>query len=274
MRLTCSSLSMYPLAPEEAIAIIAELGFPALDLVGIPSFPIPHVDVARRDGKEISRLKNAANRAGIEVASIVTVPSDGLDRWDADEIDARAAWAVRVAEGLGASRVVLDAGNPVPGEQIERRDALGRWRVMFSRAFEAASAADISLAVEAPHTGTLAEHYDQVVELLEVLAIPEVGLDYDSSHVFRSGTSLEESLEITGDRLVKVALRDVDDSDEFARPGQGRVDFLGLFGLLSARGYDGDLVIELETPGIEDPRDQRREIELSREYVESLLART
>jgi sugar phosphate isomerase/epimerase len=274
MRLTCSSLSLYPLAPDDAIATIGELGFPALDLVGIPSFPIPHVDVARRDRGEISRLKAAADQAGIEVASIVTVPSDGLGRWDAKEIDARAAWAVRVAEGLGARRVVLDAGNPVPGEQLERREALERWRAMFSRAFEASSNAGVALAVEAPHTGTLAERYDQVQELLDVLAIPEVGVDYDSSHVFRSGTSLEESLEITGDRLVKVALRDVDDSDEFARPGQGRVDFPGLFGLLFARGYDGDLVIELETPGIEDPRDQRREIELSREYADSLLAQT
>ena len=36
MRLTCSSLSLFSATPEEAIAIVAELGFPAIDLVGIP----------------------------------------------------------------------------------------------------------------------------------------------------------------------------------------------------------------------------------------------
>jgi sugar phosphate isomerase/epimerase len=272
MRLTCSSLSLYPLTPEEAIATIADLGFPALDLVGIPSFPTPHVDVVRRDAEELLRLRGAAKAARIEVASIVTVPSDGLDLWDANEIDARAGWAANVADALGAQRVVLDAGNPIPGERVARRDAVERWRAMFDSAFEKTCAAGVALALEAPHTGTLAERYDEVKELLEALGNPAVGIDYDTSHVYRSGSSLEDSLEITGDRLVKVALRDIDTGNEFARPGSGLVDFPRLFELLAARGYDGDLVIELETPGIEDPRDQRREIELAREYVEGLLA--
>ena len=49
MRLTCSSLSLFSVAPEEAIATIAELGFPAIDLVGIPTLEPSHVDDARRD---------------------------------------------------------------------------------------------------------------------------------------------------------------------------------------------------------------------------------
>jgi sugar phosphate isomerase/epimerase len=272
MRLTCSSLSLYPLTPVQAVRTIADLGFPALDLVGIPSFPIPHVDIARRDPAERARLSSAVERAGVEVASVVTVPSDGLQRWDTEEIDARVGWAVQVCGALGARRLVLDAGNPVPGEQIPRAQALARWRAMFVAAFEKTSRAGVALALEAPHTGTLAERYDEVDELLMVLGLPEVGIDYDTSHVFRSGTSLEDSLAFVGERLVKVALRDVDAGGEFARPGQGLVDFRRLLELLSARGYEGDLVIELETPGVEDPADQRREIELTREYVEGLLA--
>src|ERR1700733_815907 len=272
MRLTCSTLSLYPLTPEAAIEAIAEVGFPALDLVAIPSPPTPHVDVGRRDPAELRRLSAAVEAAGVEVASVVTVPSDGLEEWDAAEIDERVGWAVRACGAIGAGRLVLDAGNPVPGEQVDRARALTRWRAMFQAAFDKTSAAGISLALEAPHTGTLAERYDQVVELLTELDRPEVGIDFDTSHVFRSGTSLEEALEIVGDRLVKIALRDVDSSGEFARPGQGLVDFRRLFTLLEARGYAGDMVIELETPGIEDPTDQLREIELTREFVEGLLA--
>lgn len=272
MRLTCSTLSLYPLAPEEAIAAIADLGFPALDLVGIPTFPIPHVDVASRDPTELTRLSAAVDAAGIEVASVVTVPSDGLDRWDAREIDARVGWAVQACGAVGAGRLVLDAGNPVPGERVGREHALERWRAMFDAAFEKTSAAGVALALEAPHAGTLAERYDEVRELLAMLDNPSVGIDFDTSHVFRSETSLDDALEIVGDRLVKVALRDVDAAGEFARPGQGLVDFRRLFTLLEARGYRGDLVIELETPGIEDPTDQRREIELTREFVQGLLA--
>jgi sugar phosphate isomerase/epimerase len=272
LRLTCSSLSLYPLSPVQAVRTIAELGFPALDLVGIPSFPIPHVDVARRDPAELRRLSDAVERAGVEVASVVTVASDGLDRWDAEEIDARVGWAVRASEAVGAARLVLDAGNPVPGERVDRAQALARWRTMFHAAFAKTSAAGVALALEAPHTGTLAERYDELDELLMVLGLPDVGIDYDTSHVFRSGTSVEAGLAFVGDRLVKVALRDVDASGEFCRPGAGLIDFAQLLALLEARGYAGDLVIELETPGVEAPEDQRREIELTREYVEGLLA--
>jgi sugar phosphate isomerase/epimerase len=143
---------------------------------------------------------------------------------------------------------------------------------MIDSAFELTSGAGVLLAVEAPHTGTLAERFDQVAELLAVLDLPEVGIDYDTSHVYRSGTSLEDSLRFVGERMVKVALRDVDSDGEFCRPGQGHVDFRRLLALLRANGYAGDLVLELETPGIVDGADERREIELARAYVEALLA--
>jgi sugar phosphate isomerase/epimerase len=271
MRVTCSSLSLFSLTPEEAMATIAELGFPAMELVGIPTLQPIHLDVARRDPAELDRLARGLDRAGIEMATVVTVPSDGLDRWDGEEIDARVAWAVRACGALGAGRLVLDAGNPVAGEQVERTEALVRWKAMFDAAFALTSPAGVALVVEAPHTGTLAERFDQVVELLSVLDNPAVGVDFDTSHVTRSGTSLEDGLRLVGDRLAKVALRDVDEDGEFCRPGQGRVDFDRLFELLRARGYDGDLVIELETPGIEDADGQREEIELTRAYIEERL---
>jgi sugar phosphate isomerase/epimerase len=143
---------------------------------------------------------------------------------------------------------------------------------MIDNAFALTSAAGVTLTVEAPHTGTLAERFDEVKELLAELDNPAIRLDYDTSHVARSGTSTEVSLAIIGDRLEKVALRDIDADGEFCRPGTGRVDFGGVLAALRRRGYDGDLVIELETEGIEDVAGQRREIELTKAYVEDLLA--
>lgn len=271
MRLTCSSLSLYSVSAGEAIATIAELGFPALDLVGIPSFPAPHVDVVRREADELRELSRHVASAGIEVATVVTVPSDGLDYWDADEIDARVGWAVKACSAVESGRLVLDAGNPVAVERIERSCALERWKSMIDAAHRSTIRAGVSLAVEMPHTGTLAERFDQVAELLALLDAPEIGVDYDASHVHRSGASLEDSLRAVGDRIVKVALRDVDADNEFCRPGEGQVDFPALLQALQARGYDGDLVIELETPGVETSADQRREVELTREYVGGLV---
>jgi sugar phosphate isomerase/epimerase len=274
LRLTCSSLSLYSAPAEEAIRTIAELGFPALDLVGIPTFPNPHLDVARRDSRELHRLSQLVGRAGVEVATVVTVPSDGLDYWEPAEIDARVGWAVEACTSLGSGRLVLDAGNPVAVERPDRSLALERWKAMIDSAFEATSRARVSLAVEMPHTGTLAERFDQVAELLALIARPDIGVDYDTSHVHRSGASLEESMRAVGDRIVKVALRDVDADGEFCRPGKGQVDFPELVAVLHARGYDGDLVIELETPGVETSAAQRSEVELARAYIEGILVTT
>jgi sugar phosphate isomerase/epimerase len=272
MRLTCSSLSLFSATPEEAIAIVAELGFPAIDLVGIPTLPPSHVDYAGRDPATLRALVDAVGGAGIEVATVVAIPTDGLAHWDAGEVDARVAWAVDACSALRCGRLVLDAGNPPADGHIERRAEIARWKEMVDHGFALTAGAGITLAVEAPHTGTLAERFDEVQELVAALENPSIRLDYDTSHVARSGTSTDESLAIVGDRLEKVALRDVDANGEFCRPGTGRVDFGHLFDELRGRGYTGDLVIELETEGIEDVAGQRREIELTKAYVEDLLA--
>jgi sugar phosphate isomerase/epimerase len=272
VRLTCSSLSLYSLPAAEVIATVAKLGFPAMDLVGIPTLEPIHLDVARRDPDELRLLARAVADAHVEVATIVTVPSDGLPRWDPTEINARVGWAVSACRAVGAHRLVLDAGNPIPGEQVERKRAIARWKAMIDEAHDLTSHAGVALAVEMPHTGTLAERFDQVEELLDAMDHPDIGLDYDTSHVYRSGTSSEDSVRLIGDRVVKVALRDVAPDGEFCRPGTGCVDFDRLFALLKARKYAGDMVIELETPDVTEPADQIREIEQTRTFVEVALA--
>ena len=142
---------------------------------------------------------------------------------------------------------------------------------MFDEAYRLTSNRGISLAVEAPHTGTLAERFDQVEELLAVMNLPAVGVDFDTSHVFRSGSSFEEGWHVVGDRVIKVSLRDVDREGEFCSPGDGEVDFPRLMRLLRARQFVGDLAIELETPGITLVADQRREIELARTFLEGVM---
>src|SRR5665213_2627739 len=101
MRLTCSSLSLYSASAAEAIAIIAELGFPAMDLVGIPTLEPTHLDVARRDPSELKALNRAVESARMEIATVVTVPSDGLPTWDPAEINARVGWAVSACHAIG-----------------------------------------------------------------------------------------------------------------------------------------------------------------------------
>ena len=258
--------------PEEAIAIVAELGFPAIDLVGIPTLPPAHVDYAGRDPATLEALVDALARAGIEVATVVAIPTDGLDHWDAAEIDARVAWAVGACSRLGCGRLVLDAGSPPADGHIERQADIARWKAMVDNAFALTSAAGVTLTIEAPHTGTLAERFDEVEELLTVLDNPAIRLDYDTSHVARSGTSTEESLAIVGDRLEKVALRDIDDERGVLQAGHWhRSTSRACSRRCGSAGTRGDLVIELETEGIEDVASQRREIELTKAYVEDLL---
>ena len=268
MRLTCSSLSLFSATPAEAIAIVAELGFPAMDLVGIPTLPPSHVDYAGRDPATLDALVDAIARSGIEVATVVAIPTDGLEHWDAEEIDARVAWAVQACRGSAAAdSCSMPATRPPTG--IER-GATGALEGHVRYRLRAESAAGVTLIVEAPHTGTLAERFDQVAELMGAIDNPAIGIDFDTSHVARSGTSLEDSLasSATGSRRSPSATS----TKRRVLPSRHRAGrFRRCFELLR-RGYAGDLVIELETPGIEDVAGQRREIELTKAYVEELLA--
>lgn len=272
MRIGCSSVTLRAEPVDVALERIAAAGFTLTELAAIPVFA-PHVDLVDRPDGQGERLAARCRELGLDVAGVNSVAwyPDALD--DPDELRRRYTLCADVAVAVGAPVWVIDAGKPEgTGAAATRAEAVDRWKRTAAMAAELADERGLRLAVEAPHRNTLAETVPAAVELAAAAGVPGLGFDYDTSHIFNSGSSVAESLELVGDRILHIALRDANREGTFCAPGDGEFDFAALVAGLAARRYDGDLVLELETPGGLTAEQIMEEAVRARSVMEQLLA--
>jgi sugar phosphate isomerase/epimerase len=272
MRIGCSTITFGSQSLDEALERIADLGFTVIDVSAIPGV-FDHVQLINPPAGEIEHAAKLVRAHGFIVAGLQSVPwhPDALD--DPSELRRRYTVAADIAQAVGARAWIVDANRPEPGGPAGRAKGLERFKRTIAMAAELASERGLCLAVEAPHRGTLAENLSQVLELLEVSDIPELGIDVDTSHVLKAGAPTAEVLEAIGHRIVHVALRDGQQDGADLTPGDGDFDFAEFFALLSDTGYDGDATLELE-PALANATadDCAREAVRARNYLRQLSA--
>jgi len=109
---------------------------------------------------------------------------------------------------------------------------------------------------------------ESVRELLSQAAHPAVGLLLDTYHLQRSGRPGRGFAELEPDEIAYVQFSDVpreglepDNALPRLAPGEGAVDFHGVFGLLADKAYTGPLSFEAPNPAAwqRDPMDVARE---------------
>ena len=272
MRIGCSTITFGPQTTEEALQRIADLGFAVIDVAAVPQF-FEHVQLIDPPAGEVERVAKLVRGHGFDVAGLQSVPwiPDAID--DLDELRRRYTVAADVAEAVGARAWVVDANNPGSGDEAGRAKGLDRFKRTISMAAELAEDRGLTLGIEAPHRGTLAQTLPEVVALLEASDLPQLGIDLDTSHVLNSGSSAAEFLDVIGDRIVHVALRDGKLGGAFCTPGDGDFDFGEFFRLLAECPYDGDVTLELEPVQHDATADDRaREARRARDYLQPLLS--
>lgn len=268
MRIGCSTISFGPLPVQEALSRIADLGFSLVDIAAVPKI-FEHILLVDPPEAQIDTIAAVLHERAMQLVAVPTVAwiPDALD--DPDELRRRYSIAADAAAALRAKVWVVDAGQSSGG----REKGLQRWRRTIDMAAELAAARGLRLAVEAPHAGTLATTLPEAIELLELADNPDLGVDYDTSHVHNGGASIAESIAALGPRIAHVALRDVVEAHHYAPPGEGVYDFRELLGALDRAGWDGDLMLELEPPEAESGADRRSDAAgRGKRHVEGLLA--
>lgn len=117
-----------------------------------------------------------------------------------------------------------------------------------------------------PHAGTYVETTAETEQFLEVTAASPAGVCVDTGHVLVGGGDPRTILEIVGDRLTHIHLKDVDSTvlDDlrsgavatlteavtrriFCPLGGGVLDLAGVLSSLEALGYSGWLMVEQDT---------------------------
>lgn len=273
MQLGCSTITFGPQSIDEALSRIADLEFCIVDLAAVPGV-FDHVRLVNPPPGQIERIADLVDGYGVAVASLQSVPwaPDSID--DPLELCRRYKIAADVAQAVGARCWIVDANRPDGAGEAGRAAGVERFKWSINMAAELAEARGLKLGVEAPHRWTLAETLPEVLELLEAVDVPQLGIDLDTSHVLNSGATATEVVNLIGHRVIHVALRDaVRDDGRFCTPGDGDFAFDEFFHALSECGYTGDVTLELEPAHVEASAEERvNEARRARAFVEPLIS--
>ena len=145
----------------------------------------------------------------------------------------------------------------------------------FARAAEIAAKAGLKIAIE-PHPYRWVSSGQGILRLIERTGAPNLGFNFDPSHIFPAGDMPHWVVLALGDRIYNTHFSDNEGhTNAHWRPGRGKIDWVAIFAALKKVGYVGPITLELEdapgashwthfreaTPGFE------RELRLGMEFL-------
>lgn len=236
MVLALNTLMWHDLPLAEALAAAARAGVTTLDLGATTA--CPHVDPLHFDAKQV-----LPQLEGYRVAAVTAdhpgmpcLEEDGGD----DAVDHTVA-AIRAARALGARVVSISLGST----------GVDAWDMAWTRATNAlkmilhrTANSGARIAVEL-HADDVLNSQKRLRRLLEEIPNPRLGVTLDTGYLYYLRIPVSALLEITGDRLYHVHLRDATRTDPYRAIGHGEVHFPAVFRTLKAHGYTGALSLEL-----------------------------
>jgi len=237
---------------ERAVSDIAAAGY-----AGIEMFDGNLFDYADRP----EELQGLLSDAGLELASAYTggnfIYSEILD----EEL-VRVSRAAKLAQLFGAGSLVVGGGaRRSSGTRPEDYQALGS---ALDQVCDIAEAHGL-VACYHPHLTTIVESPD---ELDRLMPLTRMAFCPDTGHLAAGGGDPAALIRSYGNRLQHVHLKDVRlDPVEFVPLGQGSIDFSDVLAAVHESGYDGWLMVELDSY----PGDPAEAAQISKAYLDRLL---
>jgi sugar phosphate isomerase/epimerase len=253
-RLGCSTISFRHLALPDALAVITDLGFAEIDLGALPGVcdHVPY-ELTADAVREVAAVVNAAPLRVRSVNGDIGDLNRPLDAGQRAERDEHLARLLELTAAIGAQALVLPCGaqqhDPISdlGDGLDLDRDLNLVAAELIRAAVAAARAGVELWVEGLHYFRLCWNLDRARALADRLTGHPIGLVLDVSHVVASGASPEAFIDVFGERIVHVHLRDAEAGYIHHSIGRGEVDFPATYRALTAIGYPGHSALELET---------------------------
>ena len=237
---------------ERAVSDIAAAGY-----AGIEMFDGNLFDYADRP----EELQGLLSEAGLELASAYTggnfIYSEILD----EEL-VRVSRAAKLAQLFGAGSLVVGGGaRRSSGTRPEDYQALGS---ALDQVCDIAEAHGL-VACYHPHLTTIVESPD---ELDRLMPLTRMAFCPDTGHLAAGGGDPAALIRSYGNRLQHVHLKDVRlEPLEFVPLGQGSIDFSDVLAAVHESGYDGWLMVELDSY----PGDPAEAAQISKAYLDRLL---
>ena len=220
-----------------ALDVCAQLGIGAVELRTVGGLQI--VDYS---SDALQGLRSELDRSGVGVCSIASPFLKCNRDDDIAEQERVHERALETAAALGAPVVRAFSY----GREPDPAQALPQLGPVLARAAEQAHEAGVILALENEHECNVATS-GEAQAALAAAASPHLRLIWDPGNAAMldpGSFSGLGGLETIRDRVAHVHLKDVGESGEWTRVGDGIVDFAGLLRYLVDTGYDGYLSFE------------------------------
>ncbi|MEM6314007.1 MAG: sugar phosphate isomerase/epimerase family protein, partial [Planctomycetota bacterium] len=238
-----------------ALAAIAEIGYAGVELMA----DAPHFAPATMSDAELKRVAGAARDHGLAVSNIngftgFWAGDTYHPTWIADDAEARAlrvkhtVRCVELADMCGCRTVSLEPGGPTIGTGLTRDAALTRYADGLHEVLPIATKLGVTLAIE-PEPGLLIESAAEYIRFKKRFFPndPLVRMNCDLGHLFCVAEDPAETIRALPAEIAHVHLEDIAATrvHQHLTPGDGALDFPGIFAALAEIGYTGWITAEL-----------------------------
>ncbi|UPM44314.1 sugar phosphate isomerase/epimerase family protein [Halocatena salina] len=153
--------------------------------------------------------------------------------------------ALETAAALGASRISIQPGGPVPVDKSDER-AVEEFVDGLQTVAATAETVGIDVLIE-PEPELLVETSEQFLDLVDRIDSPRVGCNFDAGHFYASGEDPVALIDVLAEYTCHYHLEDIpaDRTHDHTQLGEGAMDIDGFLGALSDSGYDGFVTVEL-----------------------------
>ncbi|HEV8636874.1 MAG TPA: sugar phosphate isomerase/epimerase [Chloroflexota bacterium] len=245
MRLGLTTWSMVTVRAEEAIPLLASVGFDSVEIAVVPGWRdgLDLLTPARRRRiKQLLQEYQLALPAIAGNADMLTGNADELaENWRTltGTVDLAAEWTTR--EGPPAVDTYVGGR---PGEWESKRALLTE---RLGRLCDYAAERGVTIAVQ-PHMDGALDTPDKVPWLIETLGRPNLRVTLDINDFTVQGIPLEESICQLARFSVLAHVKDERGRQpgyQFLVPGDGEFDYVRYLRAMGAAGFDGDVCVEI-----------------------------
>jgi sugar phosphate isomerase/epimerase len=246
-KLSCADSAFPRLSHGGALAVIADLGIPAVDLCIWAGYDHnPPTEACADPAATADRIGERLQQQGLGVADVFAILAESFEELAVNHPDPgvrEESWRrfdalVELAVRLGSPGLTILPGAVFNG--VDEGESLALAAAELQRRAEIAGEAGLRLSVE-PHFRSVVPTPGRTAALLELTT--DVHLALDQSHFAFQGYELEESFPLL-ERTKHVHLRQGRPGLIQARVGEGTIDYAGLRDRLLGAGYDGYFAIE------------------------------
>ncbi|MDA0596750.1 MAG: sugar phosphate isomerase/epimerase [Chloroflexi bacterium] len=232
-----STYALRMVDPFEAVRMIKDVGYDALEICAADGWPSSPIDFSTNQQRDLAKLSQDLGFRSPIMFGLIDVCAPQSDRISMLELTKKKfEMAQQLHYDDSPILITTTPGHSAPPWESGKdqiRDA-------FLTLADMAAENDITIAIEA-HAGTDFETPEKAVWMMEQSQHTNLKLDLDISHFVVEGAELVHSVDLTAEHSVMVHIKDgekIDGQVQFCLPGDGGIDIPRFMTALRSNGLE------------------------------------